>query len=350
MSDKVLVTGATGFIAQHCILQLLEQGYQVRGTARSAGRTREIADVLAPHLSAPARGRLADDFETVVAELRSDEGWDDAMVGCRFVLHVASPFPSQIPRDENDLIIPAREGALRALRSASRAGVDRVVLTSSIAAVAYGQDRDHVFDESDWSNVQSPKLSAYDKSKTLAERAAWDYMDSLGSDSTMDLVVINPGLVLGPLLSKQWSLSAELIIKLMNRAIPAIPDLRVAGIDVRDVATAHVRAMTISAASGQRFLCCIESCPVRDVAMILSEHFNGRGFKIPTARLPGFLMPIFAIWDKQVRMVLSEIGQPLEVDTTKIRTVLDLAPRGLQEMSVSMADSLIRYGVVTPRR
>jgi nucleoside-diphosphate-sugar epimerase len=193
-------------------------------------------------------------------------------------------------------------------------------------------------------------LSAYDKSKTLAERAAWDYVSTLGADSTMDLVVINPGLVLGPLLSKEWSLSAQLVIKMMDRSIPAIPDLRIAAIDVRDVATAHVKAMTSAQASGQRFLCCIESHPVRDVAMILSEHFKGRGFKIPTAKLPGFLMPIFALWDKQVRMVLSEIGRPLEVDNTKIRTVLGLDPRDLHEMTVSMADSLIHFGVVTPKR
>ena len=350
MADKVLVTGATGFIAQHCILQLLEEGYQVRGTARRAGRTEEVATILARHLSPVAQQRLSNDFEIVVAELRSDEGWDDAMEGCRFVLHLASPFPSETPKDENDLIVPAREGALRVLRAANAAGVERVVLTSSISAVAHGQDRDHVLSESDWSNVQSRTLSAYDNSKTQAERAAWEYVASLGADSTMDLVVINPGLVLGPLLSKEWSLSAELVIKLMNRAIPALPDLRIAAIDVRDVATAHVKAMTSAQASGQRFLCCIESHSVRDVAIILSEHFKGQGFKIPTAKLPGFLMPIFALWDKQVRMVLSEIGRPLEVDNTKIRTVLGLAPRDLQEMTVSMADSLIHFGVVTPKR
>ncbi len=350
MTDRVLVTGATGFIAQHCILQLLEEGYRVRGTARSADRGDEAAAILTPHLSKHAQERLADDFEILVADLRADEGWDDAMKECRYVLHVASPLPWTIPKDENDLIIPAREGTLRVLRSASRAGVQRVVLTSSISAVAYGQDRDHVFDESDWSNVEDSRLSAYDKSKTLAERAAWEYMDSAASDSTMDLVVINPGLVLGPLLSKEWSLSAELIIKMMNRAVPAIPDLRMVMIDVRDVAAAHLKAMTSAPASGQRFLCCTESHPIRDVAVILSEHLRGQGFKIPTARLPGFLMPIFALWDKQVRLVLSEIGQPLEVDNSRMRTVLQITPRDLREMTVSMADSLLRYGVVTPRQ
>ena len=350
MTDRVLVTGATGFIAQHCILQLLAAGYQVRGTARNVERGAAVAAILNPHLPPAARARQADDFEVVMAELLSDEGWDDAMKECRFVLHVASPLPWTIPRDENELITPAREGALRVLRFAKQAGVERVVLTSSISAVAYGQDRDHVFDESDWSNVEDSRLSAYDKSKTVAERAAWAYMDSAASDSTMDLVVINPGLVLGPLLSNEWSLSAELIIKMMNRAVPAIPDLRMVMVDVRDVAAAHLKAMTNTQASGQRFLCCTESHPIRDVAVILSEHLRGQGFRIPTARLPSFLMPIFALWDKQVRMVLSEIGQPLEVDNSKMRHVLQIAPRDLREMTVSMADSLLRYGVVSPRK
>ncbi len=349
MADTVLVTGATGFIAQHCILQLLEAGYQVRGTARTQGRDEQITAILSSHLSDAPRSRLLQDFAVVGADLFSDAGWDDAVKGCRFVLHVASPFPPDSPKNEDELIIPARDGALRVLRAAHRANVQRVVMTSSVAAVLYGRDRDHVFTEADWSNVQSRRIGAYEKSKTLAERAAWNYMDSLASTLAMDLVVINPGLVLGPLLGKEWSLSGEAIKKIMERAVPAIPDIRVAPVDVRDVATAHVRAMTVADASGQRFICAIESHPLRDIALILAEHLAGQGFKIPTGRLPNFVLPIIALWDKQVRLILSEVGQDLAIDPTKIKTVLGLEPRGLQEMTVAMADSMIRYGVVSAR-
>jgi dihydroflavonol-4-reductase len=349
MTDKVLVTGATGFIAQHCIVQLLDAGYDVRGTARGKDRTQGVADILAPHLSEASRARLTQDFEVVSADLLSDQGWNEAMGGCRYVLHVASPFPPENPKNEDDLIIPARDGALRVLRAASAANVQRVVMTSSIAAVLYGRARDHVFTEDDWSDVNGPHIGAYEKSKTLAERAAWDFVASLGTSAPMDLVTINPGLVLGPLLTNEWSLSAELVKKMMERAVPAIPELRVVGIDVRDVAKAHMLAMTTPEASGQRFLCAIESHPIRDIALILAAHLAGKGFKIPTGKLPSFLLPVIALWDKQVRLILPEVGKPLEINNTKIKMVLGLEPRSLDEMSISMADSLIKYGVVTAK-
>jgi dihydroflavonol-4-reductase len=350
MSDTVLVTGATGWIAQHCILQLLEAGYDVRGTARSDGRTSQVSDILAAHLSAPARDRLAEAFTMAQADLMSDEGWDDAVRGCRYVLHVASPFPSAKPKHEDEVIVPAREGALRVLSAASRAGVQRVVLTSSIAAVNHCRDRNHVFTEEDWSDVTSPRAAAYEKSKTLAERAAWDFMGSLPSDSTMDLAVICPGIVLGPLLTNEWSLSAEAIKKLIDRAVPAVPNFRIAPIDVRDVATSHVRAMTAPEASGQRLICSIESHDFRELALILAEHLAPLGFKIPTGRLPNFVVPIIAIWDKQARLILPDLGQPLEIDNNKIKRVLGLAPRDLHEMAVSMVDSMIQYGVVLAKK
>lgn len=350
MAERVLVTGATGFIAQHCIVQLLEAGYQVRGTARSQQRAREVADVLAPHLSAPALARLDRDFEVVVADLTSDVNWDEAVDGCRFVLHVASPLPSAPPKDRQDLITPARDGAVRVLRAASRVGVERVVLTSSMAAICYGRDRDHVFTEDDWSNVDGPNIGAYEQSKTIAERAAWEFMDSLGSHSAMDLVTINPGLVLGPLLSREWSTSGELVKKILERAIPAIPDARFAMVDVRDVAAAHVAAMVVPEASGQRFICCIESHAIREVALILKDEFAARGFKVPTGRLPRSILRIVALWDQQARLLIADVGRPAVLDNGKIRRVLGFEPRNLREMTVSMAESMIQYGVLSARR
>jgi nucleoside-diphosphate-sugar epimerase len=350
MSDKVLVTGATGFIAQHCIVQLLDAGYRVRGTARTAGRTPEVGSVLRPHLSYDARERLGDDFEVVAADLTSDENWGGAVDGCRFVLHVASPLPSAPPKNAQDLIIPARDGAVRVLRAANEGGVERVVMTSSMAAVCYGRARDRVFTEDDWSDVDGPDIGAYEQSKTIAERTAWEFMASLGAPNAMDLVTINPGLVLGPLLCGQWGTSAELVKKILERAIPAIPDARFPMVDVRDVAAAHLAAMVSPEASGQRFICCIESHAIREVALILKEEFGPRGFKVPTRRLARPVLRIVALWDQQARLLMADVGRPADLDSSKIRRVLGIEFRGLREMTVSMADSMIRYGVVKAKK
>ena len=350
MSDLVLVTGATGFIAQHCILQLLEAGYAVRGTTRSAGRTEEIAAVLSPALSDDARARLATDLTVVAADLTSDVGWDDAVAGCRFVLHVASPIPRVPPKHDDELIVPARDGVLRVLRAANAAGVERVVLTSSIAAVLYGVDRDRVFDESSWSNVDDPRIGAYEKSKTVAERAAWDFIDSLGADARTELVTINPGLVLGPLLSSDWGTSGELVKKILDRDFPAIPDLHYATVDVRDVASAHVTAMTTPGIAGQRFICAERDHSMREVARILADHLGDQGFKVPTGNLPGFALKVFALWDRTARLALNDLGVRQDLDTTRIRETLHWTPRDLKEMTIAMADSMIRHGVVTPKR
>jgi dihydroflavonol-4-reductase len=345
VTDRVLVTGATGFIAQHCILQLLEAGYLVRGTARSPGRTREIADILDPHLSDAAKVGLLD-FDVVVADLTSDEGWADAVTGCRYVLHVASPLPRSAAKNDDELVVPARDGTLRVLRAANDAGVERVVLTSSMSAIAYGNDRSKTFDESDWTNLQGKRIGAYDKSKTIAERAAWSYMDALGSDATMQLVVLNPGLVLGPLLSSDWGTSGELVKRIIDRGVPAIPDISLAMVDVRDVASAHVSAMTVPEAAGQRFICVEANHSMMEVAVILERHLGPLGYKIPTKRLPSIAIRIMSLFDSTVRLAMNDLGTTQSVNTVRIRTVLQWSPRDLDEMTTSMADSMIHYGVV----
>jgi nucleoside-diphosphate-sugar epimerase len=345
-TDTVLVTGATGFIAQHCMLQLLEAGYRVRGTARAAGRTADVADVLRPHLGDAARARLADHLEVVAADLTADAGWDDAVAGCRYVLHVASPIPRTPPKNAEELIVPARDGALRVLRAAGRSGVERVVLTSSVAAVLYGRDRNRVFTEDDWSNVDDKRIGAYEKSKTIAERAAWDAMGALSSASPMSLAVINPGLVLGPLLSSDWGTSGEAVKKLIDRDFPAIPDINYACVDVRDVAAAHLAAMTIPEASGQRFICAEANHSLREIATVLAAHLGPKGFKIPTGKLPGPVLRIVALWDKTAQLALNDLGVRQDLDNSRIRTVLGWQPRGLEEMVVSMADSMIEHGIV----
>ena len=329
MADRVLVTGATGFIAQHCILSLLEAGYVVQGTARTASRTQEVTDVLASHLSDAGKVHLAQ-FDVVAADLTDDEGWAEAVSDCRYVLHVASPLPRSAAKNDEDLVVPARDGTLRVLRAAREAGVERVVLTSSISAVVYGNDRSQTFDESHWSNVHGRRIGAYDKSKTIAERAAWDFMEGLGPDDTMELVVVNPGLVLGPLLSSDWGTSGELVKRLIDHDVPAIPDISLAMVDVRDVATAHLSAMTTADAAGQRFICAEANHSMMEVAVILKRHLGPLGYNIPTKRLPSLAIRLMALFDSTVRLAMNDLGTTQSVDNTRIRTVLHWTPRSLR--------------------
>jgi len=349
-ASKVLVTGATGLIAQHCIIQLLEAGYTVRGTARSRHGADGIALTLSPHLSPSARQRLETTFQLVEADLLKDDGWDDAVEGCRYVLHVASPIPRVPPKNENQLIEPAREGTLRVMRAAHRAGVERVVVTSSLAAVLYGQDRDRIFTENDWSNVDDPRIGAYEKSKTIAERAAWDFMASLGTDAEMSLATINPGLVMGPVLSSDWGTSGEIVKKIIDRDFPAIPDINYACVDVRDVASAHIAAMTVPDAADARFLCANGNHSMRSIARILKEHLEPQGYRIPTGNLPSVMLRLVALWDKTARLALNDLGVEQNVDTSRIRSALNWEPRDLREMVTSMADSMIEHGIVKPKK
>jgi dihydroflavonol-4-reductase len=331
------------------MLQLLEAGYEVRGTARSANRAADVVAILSPHLSDAARGRL-DALEVVAADLTRDDGWRGAVEGCRFVMHIASPLPKGVVKDENELIVPARDGALRVLRASHNAGVERVVLTSSLSAIIYGNDRSHLFTEADWSNLDGKRIGAYDKSKTIAERASWEYMETIKDSSPMELVAINPGLVLGPLLSSDWGTSAEMVKRILDHKVPAIPNIGFATVDVRDVASAHVTAMVSPNAVGQRFICAEANHSMMEIAEILKTRYGTRGFKIPTGRLPSIVIRAMAIFDKTVRLALNDLDTSQNVDNTKIRAVLNWQPRDLLEMTTSMADSMIDYGVVQAQR
>ena len=336
----VLVTGASGFIGLHCVLALLEAGYRVRGTLRTPERAESLRRALR------AFTEPGDRLEFASADLMDDAGWDEATRGCRFVLHVASPLPMAPPKDENELIRPAREGTLRVLRAAAAAGVERVVVTSSLAAVLYGHDRsgDRVFDENDWSIPE--KCQPYEKSKTLAERAAWDFVESLPADRRLELVAINPGLVLGPVLERDTGTSGEAVRKLMAREFPGCPNFGWAAVDVRDVAAAHVAALETPAAAGQRFCCATDHAWMRDIAEILDRNFRDRGYKVPTRSIPDFLVKAIALFDKTTRVVVHELGQHQYIDNRKIVDVLGWKPRSLEEMVVDMGNSMIEQGAV----
>ena len=335
-NSKVLVTGASGFIALHCIDQLLKAGHEVRGTLRTMSRAGEVCKAL---------GVSEDAVEFAYADLTKDEGWEAAMAGCDYVLHVASPFPPAEPKHEDELIIPARDGALRALRAAKAAGVKRVVLTSSMAAIAYGERRpnSYVYSEQDWTDSHVPGVDAYTKSKTIAERAAWDYVEQ---NNGPELAVINPGGVLGPLLGPDYSASGDLVKLLMDRTMPAIPRIGFALVDVRDVAAAHIAAMTIPEASGQRFLCCLDHVWLQEVAKILDAKYGAEGWKIPTGALPGFVVRIGAMFDKTLKRIKPMLGREVHVDNSHIRKVLDWNPRSIEDMVLAMAESMIALGVV----
>ena len=341
-ATTVLVTGASGFIAQHTILRVLEAGYRVRGTIRSLGKSDEVRGVLAPHA-----GAAMERFELCAADLMSDAGWDDAVRGCRFVLHMASPLPSRPPKHEDELIVPARDGALRVLRAASAGGVERVVMTSSVAAVVYGHARDgsRTYDERDWSQL-GDEVGAYEKSKTIAERAAWDLVEALPADRKIERVTLNPGLVLGPVLGADVSTSGEVVRKLMKRDMPGCPDVGWAVVDVRDVADAHVAALTAPGAAGQRFVLAIEHASMLDIARILSEKFSARGYKVPTRKVPGWLLRLVSTWDKTARLAVQELGKRQDLSNARAREVLGFQPHSLEDMVVSMGESMIARGVV----
>ena len=339
----VLVTGASGFIGLHCVHQLLEQGYRVRGTVRSAARADEVRDAMTASIGADCTDRL----ELVEADLATDDGWDSAVAGCTYVHHVASPFPNKIPEDEDELIKPAKEGTLRVLKAAAQAGVRRVVLTSSLAAVSSGHppDDSRVFTEDDWSIVE--RCPPYPKSKTLAERAAWDFVARLEGDAPMELSVINPGAVLGPVLSGHYSTSGEIVRKLMAKELPGTAKIGFSWVDVRDVASAHVTAMTAPEAAGQRFCCAIEFSWIDEVAQILANRFGPEGWKVPTHKLPNFMVRIVAMFDPTVKTVVSDLGRMRHVSSDRLRRELSWQPHSLEEMVISMGETMIQQGIVS---
>jgi len=339
--ELVLVTGGSGFVGSHCILRLLDAGYRVRTTVRSLGREGEVRVMLAT-----GGTEAGDRLSFAAADLTSDAGWSQATADCRFVLHVASPFPLGVPRHEDELIVPAREGALRVLRAARQAGVKRLVLTSSFAAIGYGHPViDRAFSEDDWSDPNGAGVTAYAKSKTLAERAAWDFIASEGRG--LELSVVNPVGVFGPVLGPDLSTSIEIVKRLMDGALPALPRVSFGVVDVRDVADLHLRAMTEPGAKGERFLAVAGSfMTMRQIALTLKEHMGPAAQRVPTRELPDWLLRIVALVDASVRQIVPELGRFKEATNAKARRVLGWTPRSNQDAIVATVESLVRLGLL----
>lgn len=339
--SRVLVTGGSGFIGSHCILQLLAQGHEVRTTVRSLKREEEVRAMLRAGCAKPG-ARLT----FVEADLEKDSGWSEAVAGCEFVHHVASPFPPSLPKHEDDLVIPAREGALRVLRAARDAGVKRVVLTSSFAAIGYGHKGSHPpFDERSWTDVNGTGVSPYAKSKTLAERAAWAFIQKEGGD--LELSVVNPVGVFGPILGPDISTSILLIQRLMDGAVPGCPKLHFGAVDVRDVADLHLRAMTDPAAKNERFLALAgDFLSMQEMALVLKRRMGPLAKKVPTKQLPNWLLRLVALRNHEVKMLVPELGKRKNATNAKAKRVLGWNPRTSEESLVATAESLAKLGLL----
>ena len=340
--SKVLVTGGSGFIGSHAILQLLAAGHEVRATLRNPAREPDVRAMLQVGGADPG-ARVS--FH--VTDLESDDGWSEALAGCEYVLHIASPFPAAAPRHEDDLIRPAREGTLRVLRAARACGVRRVVLTSSFAAIGYGHPPQRMpFDETSWTNMAAPETAPYMKSKTLAERAAWDFVRREGG--ALELSVVNPVAVFGPVLGADYSTSISLVQRLLSGGMPGCPRLYFGVVDVRDVVDLHLRAMTDTRAKGERFLAVAgEIMSIREMAQALRAGLGAAARRVPTLPLPDWLVRLAALRVPQLRPLVPQLGKMRRSSSAKAQRLLGWRPRSNEEAILASGSSLIRLGLVS---
>lgn len=343
MNDKdnfVLVTGGTGFIAQHCILVLLEHGYRVRTTVRSLMREAEVRE----HLRVGG-AEAGDRLSFVTADLNADEGWAEATAGCTYVMHGASPTPTGDQASEDDWVKPAVDGNLRLLRAARDAGVRRVVLTSAFGAICAGHGQmKRPFNENDWSDLTGKDVWPYQKSKTLSERAAWDFVAREGNG--LEVSAVNPVGVLGPVLGADYSHSIRLIRNMLDGQ-PGNPKINSGFVDVRDVADLHFRAMTHEAAKGERFLAIAgESMWLTEVAKVLKQRMGAAASKVSTRVVPNAVVRLGALKDPALRGALPLLGLNLNATSEKAMRLLGWSPRPREEAIIATAESLIRLGLL----
>jgi dihydroflavonol-4-reductase len=337
--EQVLVTGGSGFVGAHCVARLLADGYRVRTTVRSPGREADVRAMLAV-----AEVEPGDRLTFATADLTSDADWPAAVAGCDFVLHVASPFPQDEPADEDELIVPARDGTLRVLRAARDAGVRRVVLTSSFTAIGHGHEpATGPFTEDDWTDPAGMPASV--RAKTLAERAAWDFVGREGGD--LELSVVNPVGIFGPVLGPDYSGSVELVTMLLDGALPATPRLTFSVVDVRDVADLQVRAMTDPAAAGMRFVAAAgDTMTMHEIAVILRTRLGQRARRVPTRTLPTVAVRLLARIAPPLRAIVPDLDKVRQASSVKARRVLGWAPRPNEDVIVATAESLDRLGLL----
>lgn len=342
MSKTVLLTGASGYIGKHIALQLLEAGYMVRATVRNIERSAEVADAVRAHLT---NADAVDSRLTFVAlDLSSDAGWSDAMAGVDVLMHTASPFPLEQPKNEDDLIRPAVDGTLRALRAAYAAGIKRVILTSSTAAISGSAlpSDDTSFDETNWTDPQEPGTSPYVRSKTLAEKAAWDFIRDDASD--MQLTTINPGFVLGAPLDHKSGTSIAVIARILRAKDPMLPNMGFGTVDIRDVAEAHVVAIEKPHTYGQRIMLVDRFLSVKEIAQSIKSAHPQR--KVVTRVAPDFIIRFLGLFDPTIKSIVPSLGRIDKMDNARARATLGRGMRQAQKAAVATATYLIENKLV----
>ncbi|RTL42186.1 MAG: NAD-dependent epimerase/dehydratase family protein [Burkholderiales bacterium] len=338
-TPRILVSGGTGYIAGVLIRQLLAEGWQVHTTVRDLAREAALRQALGA-----SRGEKKDQLRCFAADLMADAGWAEAAAGCTHLAHVASPLPTGVPRDANELIVPARDGALRALKAARDAGVQRVVMTSSVAAIAYGHGPgEHHLTEADWTNLDAPDVPPYVQSKTVAERAARDWVAREGGG--LEFCTVNPAVVLGPVASADYSASVVIVQSLLQGRLPALPNIGFGIVDVRDVAELHWRALTAPGMAGERFIADAGFLWLREIAAILRAELGDAARKVPTRMLPDWSVRLLARLSPAVRAAASELGTLRRQDASHAREVLGWTPRAPREAILTSAKDLIALGV-----
>jgi dihydroflavonol-4-reductase len=330
---KVLVTGVSGYLGQHCAAELLKKGYAVRGSVRSLSKTNEVINGIKKEVD--PKGNL----EFCELDLMKDDGWENAMVGCDYVLHVASPFVVKEPKDENELIKPAVDGTLRALKAAKKAGVKRIVLTSSTAAMQGGQTGIIKIDQDSWTNVNAKNVTAYFKSKTLAEKSAWEFIKNQTGDAKLELVVVNPGPIYGPTLTGNLANEAmDFFKKLLNGKVPMLPRANSVMSDVRDVAAIQVAALENEKANGQRFIVTTEKAhAMQEIAQILKS--NGYE-KVSTKLAPTFLLKFMAKFNDEAKGMLPFIGNTVQADVSNTMNTFNWKPISFEKTVLDAAKSV----------
>lgn len=337
MTQTVLLTGASGYIAKHIALQLLEAGYNVRGTVRDLSRGAEVTEAIRPHLKDDSN--LETRLAFVALDLTTDTGWTEAMDGVDVLMHTASPFPLDQPKNEDDLIRPAVDGAMRALRAAHAAGVKRVILTSSTAAISGSAlpAGDISFDETNWTDPTDPDTGAYVRSKTLAEQAAWNFVSKDAPD--MHLTTINPGFVLGAPLDQHFGTSIQVIERLLRGKDPMLPDIGFSTVDVQDVAEMHVTVINKPETFGQRIMTVDSFLTFKDIAQAVKAAFPSR--RIPTRVAPNFLIRILGRFDPTIKSIIPGLGRVDKIDNSRARATIGRGMRQARKSVVSSATYLI---------
>ncbi len=329
---KVLLTGISGFVGQHCAVELLEKGYAVRGSLRNLSKEQEVREGIAKSID--AKGNL----EFCELDLLNDIGWDKAMEGCDYVLHVASPFVIAEPKDENEMIKPAVEGTLRALKAAKKAGVKKLVLTSSTVAMAGDKKKNHLTQTS-WTNPKMDKVSVYMKSKTLAEQAAWDFYKNEASENKMELTVVNPGPIYGPTLTGNLSGASMSMIKdIITGKMPMLPNSHYVMSDVRDIAKIHVAALENTMSNGKRFIVTSEKpYSFVGIASILKEN----GFKKASPRkAPSFMVKFMSLFNSEMKGMLPFVDAEVSADISQTREVFNWKPLSFEKTVLDTANSI----------